>query len=142
MIESFASCLRKAKCVISDPYDQSDVPAPAESVTSSVTPTTCSSSDDNKSLARRLSFSSVTTAGREAVEPQNVLEEVSLVNIKKRIHRLMQPRANGSLKIPKEIRDEWLQTDNQDKMVRDYVAAGHDKAQIEHQIRYTTILMR
>ena len=61
--------------------------------------------------------------------PASVLTELSVAAVKKRINRLMTPKADGSFKVPKEIRDDWLSNSGQtqDKMIREFKRSGGDK---------------
>ena len=51
---------------------------------------------------------------------------VSLSAVKKRIGRLMTPRADGKFKVPQELVDEWHKGD-QDKIAAEFAQAGLDK---------------
>lgn len=51
---------------------------------------------------------------------------LSVSAMKKRIGRLMTPRADGKLKVPQEMVDEWHKG-NQDKLAAEFAQAGLDK---------------
>lgn len=92
-------------------------------------------------VARQLSFASSvarTDLDSEATPPNPNLglatplppeEVVSLVSksaAKKRIERLMQPKADGKFKVPEEVINEW-RTGDQDRLIAEFGKAGLDK---------------
>lgn len=100
---------------------------PVESVTSTTpqTPTPL--------VARSLSFTSPGSgpgspgSGSAGSMPDGSFAQgVSLYAVKKRIARLMTPKADGKLKVPQEMVDEWNKGD-QDKLAAEFSQAGLDK---------------
>ena len=60
------------------------------------------------------------------VPPEDLVSLVSKSAAKKRIERLMQPKSDGSFKVPEEVIKEWRSGD-QDRLVAEFSKAGLDK---------------
>ena len=84
-----------------------------------------------QSLPRRLSFASQSDPDKREIEKEpldvaNVLAGISESSIRKRIGRLMTPKADGTLKVPAELVKEWNSGD-QKRLLREFQNAGFDK---------------
>ena len=55
-----------------------------------------------------------------------LVKSLSFSSMKKRVDRLMTPKADGTFKVPKELVQEWKQGD-QTKLVDEFQRAGLDK---------------
>ncbi len=58
--------------------------------------------------------------------PAMVVKTLSQSNMKKRVERLMTPKADGTFKVPKELVSEWKSGDQQ-KLIREFQSCGLDK---------------
>ena len=91
-------------------------------------------------VARQLSFGSVAQTDLDSqattpnpnlglatpLPPEEVVSLVSKSAAKKRIERLMQPKADGKFKVPEEVINEW-RTGDQDRLIAEFGKAGLDK---------------
>ena len=78
---------------------------------------------------RRLSFESESEFGqRHAPEltPDEFAKALPMSVIRKRVDRLMKPKADGTYKVPRELVEEWKQGD-QLKILQEFQEAGLDK---------------
>ena len=91
-------------------------------------------------VSRRISFASVAPTDLDSqaspenpnlglatrLLPEEVVSLVSKSAAKKRIERLMTPKADGSFKVPEEVINEWRSGD-QDRLIEEFNKAGLDK---------------
>ena len=61
--------------------------------------------------------------------PRDMVKALSSQTIKKRVDRLMTPKADGTFKVPKELVDEWKRG-NQASLVDEFQRAGLDKDRV------------
>lgn len=76
-------------------------------------------------VARSLSFTAATSPADTPLSG-HLGQTLSMPNLRKRVARMMKPKADGSYKIPKELIDEWEKGD-QDKLLQDFQRSGLDK---------------
>lgn len=98
-----------------------------------------STSEDNESVHpppvnRCLSFSKAAhpepgvagDGGGSMLVDGSLVKSLSFSNMKKRVDRLMTPKADGKFKVPQELVHEWKHGD-QKKLVEEFHRAGLDK---------------
>ena len=61
--------------------------------------------------------------------PGDMVKTISFNTVKKRIDRLMAPKADGTFKVPKDLVDEWKRG-NQASLVDEFQRAGLDKDRV------------
>ena len=94
-----------------------------------VDPYTPPQPEPSPAVTRQLSFASSvceTPAKLDDGEVKNLVATVSESATRKRMERLMQPKADGSFKIPEELIQEWRKGD-QARLLQEFKHAGLDK---------------
>lgn len=94
-----------------------------------VDPYTPSHPEPSPACTRKLSFGSGPGEMPAMLHDGEVKELVATVSesaTKKRIERLMQPKADGSFKVPEELVQEW-RTGDQARLLQEIKHAGLDK---------------
>ena len=85
--------------------------------------------EPSAALPRKLSFESGPSEMPAMLHDGLVKDLVATVSesaTKKRIERLMQPKADGSFKVPEELVQEW-RTGDQARLLQEFKHAGLDK---------------
>ena len=85
--------------------------------------------EPSPAVTRKLSFESSsceTPAKLHDGQVKDLVATVSESATRKRIERLMQPKADGSFKIPEELVQEWRSGD-QARLLQEFKHAGLDK---------------
>lgn len=80
-------------------------------------------------LPRTLSYANVASTPADPAGPQSQTD-ISTQALRKRVERLMKPKARGGLKVPPELIKEW-ETGDQNKLLDDFKKAGLDKDRLK-----------
>ena len=56
-----------------------------------------------------------------------LLEEVSNAAAKSRLNRLFKPKANGELKVPKELAEKWATESGKKEITAEFAKSSYDK---------------
>lgn len=78
---------------------------------------------------RRLLFGSELEHGQNLspeLTPKDIAKALPMSAVRKRIERLMKPKADGTYKVPEELVQEWKRGD-QTKILDEFRASGLDK---------------
>ena len=104
------------------PDDTSSTRSPAP--TSTMYPRDASSSDDSPQPPGADSRDSQTASPSLSTNVAKALDELSRQSAMKRLGRLMRPRVDGSLLVPKELVDQYKDPNTKEKVIAEFIGCG------------------